>query len=164
ALPAQRLECAHAHQAPPPTLAKPGRGAPEHDADYQHREQIDVERQLGRDYRRFGIEGIEYQPHPGPVRHRQRNKQYGGHEPAGGPQNASDQMRLPLPLVGVAPGDFWFSLSRSSLPVLKNGTNFSCTETVVPVRGLRPTRADRCLTVNAPKPLSSTRWPRARAS
>ena len=56
------------------------------------------------------------------------------------------------------------SLSRSSLPVLKNGTNFSDTDTDAPVRGLRPCRAARCLTVNAPKPRNSTRSPRANAS
>jgi hypothetical protein len=36
------------------------------------------------------------------------------------------------------------------LPVLKNGTNFSSTETEAPVRGLRPERGARCFTVKAP--------------
>ena len=36
---------------------------------------------------------------------------------------------------------------------MKNGTNFSATDTAAPVRGLRPTRGARCLTVKAPKPL-----------
>src|SRR5262249_9771592 len=54
--------------------------------------------------------------------------------------------------------------SRRSLPVLKKGTNFSATDTLAPVRGLRPCRGARCLTVKAPKPLSSTLSPRASAS
>ena len=54
--------------------------------------------------------------------------------------------------------------SRSSLPALKNGTAFSSTGTASPVRGLRPVRASRRLTVNAPNPRSSTRSPRARAA
>jgi hypothetical protein len=45
-----------------------------------------------------------------------------------------------------------FSRSRISLPVLKNGTDFLSTETCAPVRGLRPVRAGRCFTENAPKP------------
>ena len=44
-----------------------------------------------------------------------------------------------------------FSFSRRSLPVLKNGTYFSDTATEAPVRGLRPMRGARCLTVKAPK-------------
>src|ERR1019366_7941404 len=35
---------------------------------------------------------------------------------------------------------------RMSLPVLKYGTDLDATETVTPVRGLRPVRAERCLT------------------
>ena len=58
----------------------------------------------------------------------------------------------------------WFSRSRSSFPVLKNGTCFSATSTLSPVRGLRPTRASRRLTEKAPKPRNSTRSPRARAA
>src|SRR5271166_3147290 len=50
--------------------------------------------------------------------------------------------------------------SRISLPVLKNGTHFLSTATCAPVRGLRPVRAGRCLTENAPKPRNSTRSPR----
>src|ERR1700722_6978882 len=50
--------------------------------------------------------------------------------------------------------------SRSCLPVLKNGMCFSLTETLSPVRGLRPTRASRRFTENAPKPRSSPRPPR----
>src|SRR5690606_14407449 len=57
-----------------------------------------------------------------------------------------------------------FSRSRSSLPVLKNGTHFSSTSTDSPVRGLRPTRAGRFFTENAPNPRSSTRLPLASAS
>ena len=45
-----------------------------------------------------------------------------------------------------------FSRSRNSLPVLKKGTHFSSTSTDSPVRGLRPVRAGRFLTENAPKP------------
>ena len=41
---------------------------------------------------------------------------------------------------------------------------FSATETLSPVRGLRPTRASRRLTENAPKPRNSTRSPRASAA
>ena len=44
-------------------------------------------------------------------------------------------------------------------PVLKNGTCFSFTDTLSPVLGLRPTRASRFLTENAPKPRNSTRSP-----
>src|SRR5215211_1963254 len=47
---------------------------------------------------------------------------------------------------------------RISLPVLNTGITFSDTDTVSPVRGLRP------LIENAPKPRSSTRSPRASAS
>ena len=57
-----------------------------------------------------------------------------------------------------------FSRSRISLPVLKNGTDFSSTETCAPVRGLRPVRAGRFFTEKAPKPRSSTRSPRASAA
>jgi hypothetical protein len=46
---------------------------------------------------------------------------------------------------------------RISLPVLKTGTTFSVMETDSPVRGLRPVRASRFFTENAPKPRSSTR-------
>src|SRR6476661_6001668 len=53
-----------------------------------------------------------------------------------------------------------FNRSRISLPVLKNGTDFCATETWAPVRGLRPVRAGRFFTENAPKPRSSTRSPR----
>src|SRR5271170_1672624 len=41
---------------------------------------------------------------------------------------------------------------------------FSATRTLSPVRGLRPTRASRRLTENAPNPRSSTRSPRANAA
>ena len=41
-------------------------------------------------------------------------------------------LALDLPAAGL------LSRSRSSLPVLKNGTNFSATDTEAPVRGLRP--------------------------
>ena len=57
-----------------------------------------------------------------------------------------------------------FSRSRISLPVLKNGTDFCATETCAPVRGLRPVRAGRFFTENAPKPRNSTRSPRASAA
>ena len=53
---------------------------------------------------------------------------------------------------------------RISLPVLKNGTDFFCTDTCAPVRGLRPVRAGRVLIEKAPKPRSSTRSPRAIAA
>src|ERR1700733_264123 len=56
-----------------------------------------------------------------------------------------------------------FSRSRNCLPVLKKGTHFSATETVWPVRGLRPWRASRFLTEKAPKPRNSTRLLRANA-
>ena len=44
------------------------------------------------------------------------------------------------------------SRCRISLPVLKTGTTFSEIDTDSPVRGLRPVRASRFLTENAPKP------------
>ena len=47
--------------------------------------------------------------------------------------------------------DLLLSRSRISLPVLKNGTSFSVTGTLSPVRGLRPVRARRCLVEKAPK-------------
>jgi len=53
--------------------------------------------------------------------------------------------------------------SRISLPVLKYGTDFWSTMTYAPVRGLRPVRARRYLTENAPNPRSSTRSLRASA-
>src|SRR6202030_1947049 len=62
------------------------------------------------------------------------------------------------------PGLERLSRSRISLPVLKNGTHFWSTATWAPVRGLRPVRAGRCFTENAPKPRSSTRSPRAIAA
>ena len=75
-----------------------------------------------------------------------------------------------IPADGGAPAPaarslaYLFSRSRISLPALKNGTYFSVTGTLVPVRGLRPTRAGRFFTENAPKPRSSTRSPRDSAA
>ena len=43
--------------------------------------------------------------------------------------------------LGARQPAYLFSRSRISLPVLKNGTNFSSTGTLSPVRGLRPVRA-----------------------
>jgi len=57
-----------------------------------------------------------------------------------------------------------FSRARISLPVLKNGTDFCSTNTYAPVRGLRPARARRRLTENAPNPRNSTRSSRASAA
>ena len=51
-----------------------------------------------------------------------------------------------------------------SFPVLKEGTAFCATGTSAPVRGLRPWRAPRSLAENTPKPRSSTRSPRRKAS
>jgi hypothetical protein len=56
-----------------------------------------------------------------------------------------------------------FNRSLRSLPALKNGTCFSSTSTLSPVRGLRPMRASRFFTENAPKPRSSTRFPLAKS-
>jgi hypothetical protein len=50
---------------------------------------------------------------------------------------------------------------RRSLPALKKAVDVSRTETSSPVLGSRPTYASRRLTVNTPKPRSSTRSPRA---
>src|SRR3954447_5504379 len=47
--------------------------------------------------------------------------------------------------------------------VLKVGTTFSDTATLVPLRGFRPVRASRVLTANTPKSRSSTRSPCASA-
>src|SRR5579884_4089641 len=58
----------------------------------------------------------------------------------------------------------WLRRSRNCLPVLKNGMCFSATLTLSPVRGLRPMRASRRLTENAPNPRSSTRSPRDSAA
>ena len=49
-------------------------------------------------------------------------------------------------------------------PRLKNGTCLAGTSTTSPVRGLRPARAGRERTENAPKPRSSTRPPLSSAS
>jgi hypothetical protein len=46
----------------------------------------------------------------------------------------------------------------------KRAKRLSGTETVAPLRGLRPARALRCFTENVPKPRSSTRSPRASAA
>src|SRR4051812_36868176 len=56
-------------------------------------------------------------------------------------------------------------LRRRCMPrlVLKVGTIFSGTATLVPLRGFRPVRASRFLTANTPKPRSSTRSPCASA-
>jgi hypothetical protein len=51
-----------------------------------------------------------------------------------------------------------------SLLVLNIGISFSATATTCPLRGFRPVRASRLLTLKAPKPRSSTRLPRASAS
>jgi hypothetical protein len=66
---------------------------------------------------------------------------------------------------GEEPHD-WVGLRRRriSLPALKYGMDFPSTETVTPVRGLRPGRAERCLTEKLPKPRSSIRSPRAIAA
>jgi len=56
------------------------------------------------------------------------------------------------------------SRARISFPVLKKGTAFFETWTATPVRGLRPVCAARILAENAPKPRSSTRSPRRKAS
>src|SRR2546430_259972 len=53
--------------------------------------------------------------------------------------------------------------ARISFPVLKKGIAFLGTETIVPVRGLRPVLAARILTPKVPNPRSSTRSPRAMA-
>src|SRR4051794_37982276 len=51
-----------------------------------------------------------------------------------------------------------------SLLVLNIGISFSATATTCPLRGFRPVRASRLLTLKAPKPRSSTRLPHASAS
>ena len=59
------------------------------------------------------------------------------------------------------------ALLRAGEPLtlqLAEGTAFAGTLTGSPVRGLRPFRASRLRTENAPKPRNSTRSPRARAS
>src|SRR3981189_3333891 len=62
-----------------------------------------------------------------------------------------------MPAYAPASGDplSRFRRSRISLPVLKNGTLFWSTGTCAPVRGLRPARAGRCFTENAPKTRNS---------
>jgi hypothetical protein len=45
-----------------------------------------------------------------------------------------------------------FMRSRSCFPARKKGTVFAATATGSPLRGLRPRRGSRCLTVKAPKP------------
>src|SRR5690606_37608556 len=101
------------------------------------------------------------------VGHRQRHQENGGNEAEQQTQNATDHNARPSRTVPATPACRHeagrLRRSRSSLPVLKNGTNFSSTGTGAPVLGLRPSRGARYFTVNAPKPLSSTRSPRARA-
>src|SRR5690606_12696317 len=101
------------------------------------------------------------------IGHRQRHEENGGHEAEQQPQNSTDHNEF---LPGQASLNRKPQLdvgrlmrSRNSLPVLKNGTYFSSTATGAPVRGLRPIRGALYFTVNAPKPLSSTRSPRANA-
>ncbi len=60
----------------------------------------------------------------------------------------------------VSPRD----MLRNCLPALKNAVCFSATWTLLPGRGLRPMRAARCFTGNAPKPRSSMRSSRASAA
>src|SRR5262249_17970559 len=57
-----------------------------------------------------------------------------------------------------------FSRACISLPFRKAGNHFSGTLTLAPVLGLRPGRADRVFTENAPKPRNSTRLPLANAA
>src|SRR5258708_19836060 len=52
--------------------------------------------------------------------------------------------------------DLPFSFSRSSLPVLKNGTAFSATWTASPWRGFRPTPDSPPLPATAPQPPTPT--------
>src|SRR5690606_15585069 len=100
------------------------------------------------------------------IGHRQRHKKDGGDETEQQPQNSTNHNTF---LPGQTPNGKpqldagRLMRSRSSLPVLKNGTYFSSTGTGAPVRGLRPIRGALYFTVNAPKPLSSTRSPRANA-
>src|SRR5205085_10162682 len=58
---------------------------------------------------------------------------------------------------------YLLTISRSSLPALKNGTRFAGTATVVPVLGLRPSFILRFRRRKLPKPLISILSPRARA-
>jgi len=65
---------------------------------------------------------------------------------------------------GLSDGAVLLSRTRISFPVLKKGQAFFATGTTAPVRGLRPSCGPLSLTEKAPKPRSSTRSPRRKAS
>ncbi len=58
----------------------------------------------------------------------------------------------------------WLTASRSPFPALNEGTLDAAISMGSPVRGLRPCRAGRCLTVNVPKPAMLTDSPLASPS
>ena len=132
-----------------------------HDEQFAERKQIPGEQRDRQRQRRFDTaEGIERNRHRGAVGDREDHDDDRQRNHDEDLDEAADHGATGF----FEPQDFpVFSRSRISLPVLKNGTFFCSTETLAPVRGLRPVRAGRFLTEKAPKPRSSTRSPRASA-
>ena len=60
--------------------------------------------------------------------------------------------------------DHLLTSSLNALPALKTGNTAASISTVLPVRGLRPSRASRFLLSKVPKPMSWTFWPSATAA
>src|ERR1700720_637206 len=136
--------------------------AADHDAGDQQPDDQNEQRQVERGRRMLRAERVERHRHDLTVGHREGDDDGERYEDDGRDdlaQHASRRSRL-----AAQPGFERLSRSRISLPVLKNGTHFWSTATWAPVRGLRPVRAGRCFTENAPKPRSSTRSPRAIAA
>src|SRR5690606_17898805 len=140
-------------------LAKPGHGAADHHPQHDREQEIDEEGQLEAKRRISRVERIKREQNRRAVGHGQRDQDdRERHEN----ENEDESVQHEFSAMRCA----YFSMfrrSRSSLPVLKNGTHFSSTSTDSPVRGLRPVRAGRFFTEKAPKPRSSTRFPSASA-
>src|SRR5580693_10275237 len=138
------------------------RAADQHADDKQPDDQNE-QRQVERQRRMLRAERVERHRHDLTVGHRKRNDDDGERYEDDGRNDLAEQTSG-RSRFAAQPGLERLSRSRISLPVLKNGTHFWSTATWAPVRGLRPVRAGRCFTENAPKPRSSTRSPRAIAA
>src|SRR6185312_5930413 len=105
--------------------------------------------------RSMGIEEFQAKLQPAHARG-EISRQPAGVIEIGGVERDKDRIgrRRRLHASGVPP----FNLSRNSFPVRKKGARFWPTETGSPVRGFRPMREGRTLTLKAPKPRSATRW------
>src|SRR5580692_8422628 len=137
--------------------------AADHHADDKQPDDQNEQRQVEQGRRMLGAERVERHRHDLTVGYSKSNNHDGErYEDDGRDDLAQHTTRRSRP--AAQPGFARLSRSRISLPVLKNGTHFWSTATWAPVRGLRPVRAGRCFTENAPKPRSSTRSPRAIAA